>query len=92
MDEYIEDDINERVIREVEVDKVGSGLIRMKTPLDSGTLAQLANNMDMDDELRYTPQAHVEHDINYSNTADLRDFKFRLNSIKRNDMKKGPLS
>ena len=50
----------------------------MKTALNPETLAKLvsANNMELDDELRYTPLGLAQDQEDLSNTADLRNFRF----------------
>ena len=50
----------------------------MKTAMNPETLAMLvaANNMELDDELRYTPLGLQVDEEDLSNTANLRNFRF----------------
>ena len=50
----------------------------MKTAMNPETLAKLvaANNMELDDELRYTPLGLQVDEEDLSNTANLRNFRF----------------
>ena len=50
----------------------------MKTAMNPETLAKLvaANNMELDDELRYTPLGLQVDEEDLSNTANLRGFRF----------------